>query len=174
MRCFMRQKAPRRQRQVQIVIGGNRMFFPPQFFQPGSCRCGIFQPCRCGRTALDRILRNNRQGQNLRQIQPTDRRIKPNLSRGGYPFNISAVGCQIKISFKNFVFGIKYFQLQSPDYLQQFAGHRGRIDMVNNSCHLHGQGRSSLPAAAGQHLPNRTEHTGGINAGMLIKPPVFI
>ncbi len=46
--------------------------------------------------------------------------------------------------------------------------------MVNNSCHLHGQGRSSLPAAAGQHLPNRTEHTDGINAGMLIKPPVFI
>ncbi len=100
------------------------------------------------RGACGRRLRNQHQGQGLRQAQAVRRLAEINQAGRADALDVLAIGQQIDLGFEDVVLGVAQFQPQGVGDLAQLAAGGAGVEPVQQARQLHGDGGAALACAA--------------------------
>ena len=128
-----------------------------------------------GRIAVHGVLGHHGQGQGFGKAQPVGGLVEIDQAGGLDAFDVAAVRCQVQVGLQDAVLVVMARELQSPQDLVQFAGQAARVKAPAQPGHLHGDGGSPHPPAAGDvGGPECPDQGQRIHAGMAVKILVLV
>src|SRR2546430_6008747 len=94
------------------------------------------------------------------------------LAGRAHAFDISAVGCKIQVSFKNFVLRVMPLQFDGANNLNELSARCPGRQMVTQPGHLHCNGRGAAVGATWPQIKGRAHQCDWVNSWMM--PIIFV
>src|SRR6266513_2018609 len=95
-----------------------------------------------------------------------------NLTGRARAFDVSSIGCEIQIGFKNLVLRVMALQFECANNLNELSAKRAGAEMITQPSQLHRNCRCSAMYAAGAQVKGRAQQCERVNTWVV--PIIFV